>query len=189
MFERLFAIVLYIPSLSYSLVRNYFNPEQWKRFDKIEEKLWLGMLPFWFDVETFKSQKIDSVVTMNEDWELFLSPDFKENGFDHLHLPTVDHNVELKQEDIKAGVKFIDEKIKDGKTCLVHCKAGRGRSVVLVACYLIHKYKYTPYKALEVIQEHRPQINIPLGANQMKSLYDYYIYTLQMEILSLSKKE
>ncbi len=37
---------------------------------------------------------------------------------------------------IEAGIKFIDEQIKKGKTVFVHCNAGHSRSPSIVMMYL-----------------------------------------------------
>jgi protein-tyrosine phosphatase len=36
------------------------------------------------------------------------------------------------------GAAFIDEAVRAGKTVLVHCHAGVGRSTLLCTCYLIY---------------------------------------------------
>ncbi len=174
MLSRLYTYVAFIPSLTYSLVRHLISPTKWRRFDKITDNLWLGMLPFWFDVDTLSDEGISSIVTLNESWELLLAPDFKKHDFDHLHIPTMDYNVEVRQQDIIKAVNFIDERVSKNETCFVHCKAGRGRSVCIVASYLMYKNKINPIQALQQIQKCRPQVNVPLGSNQMKCLNRYY---------------
>lgn len=58
-------------------------------------------------------------------------------GVIHLQLPTVDFNNAPKYDELKQGVKFIKQFDSKKKSCYVHCKAGRGRSATLIACYLI----------------------------------------------------
>ena len=38
---------------------------------------------------------------------------------------------------LKKGVEFIEEMNLSENSVYVHCKAGRGRSTTLVACYLM----------------------------------------------------
>jgi predicted protein tyrosine phosphatase len=172
MFRKVYVRSVFFPSLGYSLVRNKLDPANWRRFDKIEDNLYLSMLPLWFDKEELKEQ-FDAIISMNKSWELFMSPDFAKH-FEHLHLPTQDYNVEVKEADVENGVNFIKQMLAQNKKCLVHCKAGRGRSVVIVACYLMDTRGYTPERALKEIHRCRPQVPTLLGSNQMVSLYKYY---------------
>lgn len=58
-------------------------------------------------------------------------------GINHLHLPTADFNNAPDPEKLNEGVRFIKQFDNLDTSCYVHCKAGRGRSATLVACYLI----------------------------------------------------
>ena len=69
--------------------------------------------------------------------------DWADWGVDQLRLRTVDFNNVPSQEKLKAGVEFIEETKQSGKSVYVHCKAGRGRSATLVACYLMKVMKKT----------------------------------------------
>jgi len=46
--------------------------------------------------------------------------------------------------------------LNDGNV-LVHCYAGRQRSAILIAAYLVYKYKMTPEEAYNYILYNRPQ--------------------------------
>ena len=54
-----------------------------------------------------------------------------------LQLATIDFNNAPSQEMLRKGVEFIEEINVKKSSVYVHCKAGRGRSTTLVACYLI----------------------------------------------------
>ena len=61
-------------------------------------------------------------------------------GVDYfLWLPTKDHTAP-SQDQLKAGVKFMDELIKNKIKIYIHCQRGHGRAPVLVAAYFISKY-------------------------------------------------
>lgn len=68
--------------------------------------------------------------------------------------------------------QFLDlvEKNKD-KTILVHCAVGRGRSAMLVGCYLV-KNGMTPKDAVKYIQNLRPEVL--LTDIQFEKLKRYY---------------
>ena len=54
----------------------------------------------------------------------------------HLHLNSVDRHPPL-QADIDRGVTMIEDYSARKESIYVHCKAGKGRSATLVACYLV----------------------------------------------------
>ena len=58
-------------------------------------------------------------------------------GVKQLVLSTPDFFSAPTQENISAGVRFILDHRNSGHSVYVHCKAGRTRSAVVVACYLI----------------------------------------------------
>lgn len=55
----------------------------------------------------------------------------------YLRLPTIDHSVPTIAQ-LRMGAAFIDEAVRAGKTVLIHCHAGIGRSALLCTCYLIY---------------------------------------------------
>ena len=69
--------------------------------------------------------------------------EWAEWGVTQLQLSTVDFNNAPSQEMIQRGVAFIEEMNENEKTVYVHCKAGRGRSTTLVACYLMKVCSFT----------------------------------------------
>lgn len=69
--------------------------------------------------------------------------EWAEWGVTQLQLSTVDFNNAPSQEMIRRGVAFIEEMNENEKTVYVHCKAGRGRSTTLVACYLMKVCSFT----------------------------------------------
>lgn len=58
-------------------------------------------------------------------------------GIKHLRLATPDFNNAPNLEILQEGVDFIKDFKDSDASVYVHCKAGRGRSATLVACYLM----------------------------------------------------
>jgi hypothetical protein len=141
--------IFFVPTLAYSLLRHALHPASWRRWDRIIDPLnlpngtrrgglWLAALPLWFDVKTLHRLGIGAIVSLNEEWEMRVAPNFRfEFGGRHCSLPTRDLIDAPCPEYIQEGMEFIDKQRADGIDVLVHCKAGRGRSACLVACYLI----------------------------------------------------
>lgn len=68
---------------------------------------------------------------------LFTKQEWAEWGVVQLQLATIDFNNAPSQEMLQRGVGFIEKMNRNENSVYVHCKAGRGRSTTLVACYLM----------------------------------------------------
>lgn len=55
----------------------------------------------------------------------------------YLRLPTIDHSMPTLAQ-LRMGAAFVDEAVRAGKTVLIHCHAGVGRSALLCTCYLVY---------------------------------------------------
>jgi dual specificity MAP kinase phosphatase len=81
----------------------------------------------------------------------------------YLRLPTIDHSVPTLGQ-LRMGAAFIDEAVRAGKTVLIHCHAGVGRSALLCACYLIYA-GMDQDEAWQTVKAHRKQAYLnPLQA-------------------------
>lgn len=79
----------------------------------------------------------------------------------YLHLPTVDDRPP-SMEDLCRGVQFIEQQIAAGGRVYVHCMLGVGRSVTLVAAFLVSQGA-TPAEAWWRIRRARPFIQPTSG--------------------------
>jgi len=73
---------------------------------------------------------------------------------DALCLPLLDGSGN-DQRDIEDALEFIREVVTAGQRILVHCHAGRSRSVVIVARYLMQTRGLTAQTALDLIASRR----------------------------------
>lgn len=76
------------------------------------------------------------------------------NDLDALHIPLIDGSGN-RHEDIAEAVQFIDDTVRSGLRILVHCHAGRSRSVILVARYLMRSRGVSSATALAAIASKR----------------------------------
>lgn len=58
-------------------------------------------------------------------------------NFEVLHMPVPDRHAPTPEQ-IDAYTAFLDEKLSAGRSVLVHCLGGYGRTGTMLVCYLIH---------------------------------------------------
>ena len=75
-------------------------------------------------------------------------------GIAFLHLPTPDSGAFTPRQ-VVEGVVWIEEQAVLGRRVLVHCQAGKGRSVLIGGAVLVRR-GFTPDAALALIRERRP---------------------------------
>ncbi|XP_031559778.1 phosphatidylglycerophosphatase and protein-tyrosine phosphatase 1-like [Actinia tenebrosa] len=168
------ARILFYPTLLWNVVMES-SSRRW--YDRIDSTLILGALPFKSQTKQLvEEEKVKAVVTLNEEYETKYFSNSAEEwsawGVTQLRLETVDFNNAPPQEMLKKGVEFLEDMTSKGNTVYVHCKAGRGRSTTLVACYLMKKMSMTPMQAHSYIQAKRPHIR--LGSRQWEAIHEYY---------------
>lgn len=163
MIEHEFSI--YSKSLSY----DYCQRKGLSWYTQITDGIYLGGIPLntkkHIDELLNLSPKENklAVLSIEEAWELekelpFVSKvtptQWKENNVTHLILEGPDH-IPLTLDQLEKGIRFIQEQRKLGKKVYIHCKAGRGRSATIVACYLMVEKGMTVQEAVKFIENKR----------------------------------
>ncbi|XP_063833697.1 dual specificity protein phosphatase 23-like isoform X1 [Ostrinia nubilalis] len=67
---------------------------------------------------------------------------------EEFEVPTVD--------DVKKFIDVCKRADKNGEVIGIHCRQGRSRSGVMLACYLVHFHRFLPDQAMNVIRMIRP---------------------------------
>jgi putative hydrolase of the HAD superfamily len=120
------------------------------------------------NVPRIRAMGIDAVVDLraeeSDDPNLL-----RQHGLSFLHLPITDCDP-LTHDQMHEGSNWIARERREGRTVLVHCQHGRGRSVVLLAAVLIDE-GLSATAAIERIRSRRPQV--ALSASQLSAIYDY----------------
>ncbi|XP_051147896.1 phosphatidylglycerophosphate phosphatase PTPMT1-like [Andrographis paniculata] len=166
------ARALFYPTLLYNVVRNKIQPE-FRWWDRVDEHVLLGAVPFPADIPRLKALDVGGVVTLNESYETLVPTSLYHNyGIEHLVIPTRDYLFAPSYVDICQAVEFIHGNALCGKTTYVHCKAGRGRSTTIVLCYLVKYKEMVPEDAYEYVRSIRPRVL--LAASQRQAVRDYY---------------
>src|SRR5712691_2270422 len=71
------------------------------------------------------------------------------------HLPMKDHEVPPVSA-LDEAATYIDEEVKSGRTILVHCLAGKGRTGSALAAYLMKTKGISSKEAIELLRKLRP---------------------------------
>ncbi|MBA0616824.1 hypothetical protein E1A91_D11G028200v1 [Gossypium mustelinum] len=166
------ARALFYPTLFYNVVRNKIQPE-FRWWDRVDEFILLGAVPFPTDVPRLKENGVRGVITLNEPYETLVPTSLYHNyGINHLVIPTRDYYFAPSLTSICQAIDFIHRNVSLGQTTYVHCKAGRGRSTTIVLCYLVYYKQMTPVSAYDYVKLIRPRVR--LAASQWQAVEEFY---------------
>ncbi|ODN89731.1 cell division cycle 14 [Cryptococcus wingfieldii CBS 7118] len=122
-------------------------------------------------LEVFERQNVGLVVRLND--ELYDSRHFKELGMKHVEM-YFDDGTNPPDDIVREFIRLAEDTIEQkGKRVAVHCKAGLGRTGVLIGAYLIYKYQFTAQEAIGFMRIVRPGMVVGpqqqyMVLNQMK---------------------
>jgi atypical dual specificity phosphatase len=163
----------------------------WDEIGTFEKgRLILGALPLNISIPSFekrddlaalKEQGVGAILSVVEVFEnnsdgYITAPIKPENygkdAIKQLQLPTPDCQT-IYLEQISRGVEFIQWNLKNGRSTYVHCKAGRGRSALIVMCYLIKRQNKTAREAFDLVKKNRPQAGFSEESAEWKTLKSF----------------
>lgn len=126
-------------------------------------------------------KKLGHVFSCCNDFEL------RGDGLKHTPVPPgfwLHHHVkhtQIKMEDfggsniplaqIRLTLEEMHKSIESGETAYVHCKAGRGRSIVMVICYLMQYLDLPPDAAIELVRSRRREISLSKAQYELIEAY------------------
>lgn len=124
-------------------------------FDQITPQIWLGGAPSYArDYDFILDNKIDAVVNIRAE-RVDDVAFYDKHGITHVQYKVPD--VTIPNNDIISdAVTWMKQQIDDGRTVLVHCAKGRGRSATLVAAYLMKEGNMTLEEANGLMKQKRP---------------------------------
>jgi protein-tyrosine phosphatase len=144
----------------YPAIRYVYERIQGNRwFDRVAPQLWLGGAPTYErDYQFLLDNNITAVLDMRAEREG--DREFYErHGINYRRLEVLDATVP-SDEYLSEGADWIDEQIDQGRTVLVHCAKGRGRSAAVTAAYLMRYEALTFEVCQTLMKEVRPLVKL-----------------------------
>lgn len=97
---------------------------------------------------------------------------FVQDGIEHVDL-YFDDGTNPTDEIVREFIQLADETFANGKKVAVHCKAGLGRTGVLIGAYFIYKHQFTASEVIGYMRVVRPGMVVGpqqryMQLNQMK---------------------
>lgn len=143
-FDKLFPAIRF--------VHETVNDNEW--FSEITPGIWLGGAPTYDrDYDFILNNGINAVVNIRAERHDDLAF-YEKHDISYLQLKVWDVTVP-SAEIIAEGVDFIEKSHSAGRTVLVHCAKGRGRSAVLLASYYMHHHDMDFDQAVALMKSQR----------------------------------
>ena len=150
------------------------NIKDEKDVNEIIPNLWLGNIKAAYNKPFLKKYNIDCVISIIDEFD----PKYKYDGINYIYIPIKDKLISQNQNLthlFNTTNDYINKKISESKSILVHCKKGHHRSASLVAAYLIKHKGFNYHNALDYINKQRP-FAFKRPANISKELFRYNLY-------------
>lgn len=95
---------------------------------------------------------IDSILSLTEE---LLPGSWLQKQMNYSHIPMRDHEPP-DQQSLAAAAARIESELGSGRTILVHCQAGIGRTMCAVGAYLIKSKGMSAQEAMDFLRRIRP---------------------------------
>lgn len=159
----------FIPFLLGAQVYNAWSRKHDKvpPLQQINEHLFLACRLFPSDIDTLKDNGITAILDVTCEFDGLEWSSTQEN-INYLNIPVLDHRVPTRSQ-LNQAINWIAHHIKDNRRVVVHCALGRGRSVFVMAAYLLSQNKEADvHQVLAQIKETRETAN--LNKHQLRQL-------------------
>ncbi|GLI69801.1 hypothetical protein VaNZ11_014502, partial [Volvox africanus] len=80
----------------------------------------------------------------------------EEHGMEYLHLPIIEMAAPRDVSQAASVVDAVADRLQEGRTVVMHCKAGVGRAGMMAACVLVRLgVRVGPAEAIAAVRQHR----------------------------------
>ncbi|KAJ7552133.1 hypothetical protein O6H91_06G043100 [Diphasiastrum complanatum] len=134
---------------------------------EIQQGVYLGSIGAACNKDLLQNLNVTHVLAIANNVEMPFPNDFKYKRIEVLDSPDVD----LKQY-FNVCFDFIDEARRQGGGVLVHCFAGRSRSVTVLVAYLMRTYALSLSQALELVKAKRPEASPNTGFLRQLQIFE-----------------
>lgn len=104
---------------------------------KVKDNLFLACRMSGQHVDLLNENDIAAILDVTAEFDGLDYTALRED-YQYLNIPVLDHTSPTSEQLIHA-INWIDQQIAAGRNVVVHCALGRGRSVLVVAAYLLAK--------------------------------------------------
>ncbi|MCZ8528689.1 diacylglycerol kinase family protein [Alteromonas sp. PRIM-21] len=104
---------------------------------KIEPHLFLACRMSSQHVDLLNENNVDAILDVTAEFDGLDWTAYQED-YKYLNVPVLDHTSPTAEQLVLA-INWLNQLISDNKNVVVHCALGRGRSVLVVAAYLLAK--------------------------------------------------
>ena len=134
---------------------------------KIDDDLYLACRLFPSDVEYLQGQNVKAILDVTAEFD-GLDWTATSEELAYLNVPVLDHQ-SPNEEDLLSAVNWIDNQRRAKRGVVVHCALGRGRSVLVMAAYILSKNpQMSVRQAIAKIQDVRETAR--LNSHQLRAL-------------------
>ena len=128
-------------------------------FSRVTPRLWVGGAPTYRrDYDALLADGITAVLDVRAERTADLAF-YDAHGVSHhrLHVP----DIGVPSEDVLTdAVDWIEAQLADGRTVLVHCAKGRGRSATVLAAYFMREERMTFDEASGLLRSRRRLVKL-----------------------------
>ncbi|MEH6463776.1 MAG: diacylglycerol kinase family protein [Shewanella psychromarinicola] len=110
---------------------------------KIDKQLYLACRLFPSDISLLKERKIDAILDVTAEFDA-LEWTLVDEHIAYLNIPVLDHSVPTVAQ-LNQAINWLHTQVGNGKNVVVHCALGRGRSVLVLAAYLVCRDQHSDF--------------------------------------------
>jgi len=135
--------------------------------DKITEKIYLGNIEGARNIEYFKKEKINYIISLAGN---MFTPSYNNNN-----IITFQKIIDIEDDPRENIIKYFKECIDiidKANKIFIHCMAGVSRSATIVICYLMWKEKKGVNEILKKVREKRSSVGPNFGFMKQLEIFE-----------------